>query len=177
MVRTLPEQTKPSIDEFVHRRWVDAKSKLRELDPDFVAKLETVNRLEKINLTPHQPYDLARRPKRHLSSEWHRLLEACFEMTLQASILHTSAVHLTPDANRVLAVNVIGQQANYHIPSWFGHAITLAERGEEVIRCTSTVYVAELGARKKLIANFENHVRDKISDALKTDETTTYMVR
>ena len=135
---------------FVNHRWADAKATLRDLDRDFVDKYECEVRLKAIGLaTPWQP-DIGRVPAQRLSSEWHRLLEACHELTVQASILQTSAVDLTADANHELPLLEVGRRANYHFRSWFIHARTLAEHADEVIRRTTKVYVTDRETRTNL---------------------------
>ena len=130
-----------SIDDFVNHRWADAKAKLRELDQDFVDKYESEVRLQTIGLaTPWRP-DTGRVPAQRLSSEWHRLLEACYTLTRQESIVKTSALNLTADANHGLPLLEVGRHFDYHFRSLFIHIVALAECTEEVIRRTTKVYV------------------------------------
>ena len=152
-----------SIDDFVNHRWADAKLMLRKLDRDFVDKLECEVRLEAVGLaTPWQP-DIGRVPALRLSSEWHRLLEACHELTVQASILQTSAVNLTADANHELPLLEVGRRANYHFRSWFIHARTLAERTDEVIRWTTKVYVTDRETRTNLDKRLQGRVYEEVT--------------
>ena len=132
-----------SIDDFVNHRWADAKAKLRNLDRDFVDKYESEVRLQTMGLAAPWRPDTGRVPAQRLSSEWHRLLEACHELTLQESILKTSAVNLTADANHGLPLLEVGRHLDYHFRSWFIHANTLAERTEGTIRWATKVYVPD----------------------------------
>ena len=151
------------IDDFVIHRWVDAKMLLRELDRDFVDKFESEVRLEAIGLTtPWQP-DTGRISAQRLSSEWHRLLEACHELTVQASILQTSAVNLTADANHELPLLEVGKRANYHFRSWFIHAHTLAERTDELINWTAKVYVPDHETRTSLAKRLKRRVYEEFT--------------
>lgn len=152
-----------SIDDFVNHRWVDAKAKLRDLDRDFVDKYESEVRLQTIGLaTPWRP-DTGRVPAQRLSSEWHRLLEACLELTVQASILQTSAANLTADANHELPLIEVGRRANYHFRSWFIHARTLTERTDEVIRWTTKVYVPDRETRTNLDKSLQGRVYEEVT--------------
>ena len=64
---------------------------LSKLDRDFISELESTVRLQAVGLTTPWEPDVGRRPRQRLSSKWHRLLEACLELTMQASILQVSA--------------------------------------------------------------------------------------
>ena len=156
-----------SIDDFVEHRWADAKAVLRKLDGRFVDHLESAVRLEALELTTPWPDIVQRRPRQRLSTEWHRLLEACFELTMQARILQVSAVSLTTDANRGMPRDEIGRRASYHFRSWFIHTNTLAERANAVIGCTTEVYLADRGAGTELARRQKERVRQEVIERFK----------
>ena len=73
-----------TIEDFVHHRWADGKEALRALDSEFVGTMETRLAIESIHL--FAPPDMIARsekqPTKRLSKDWHKLLEACFELTV-----------------------------------------------------------------------------------------------
>ena len=64
-----------TIDDFVNHRWADAKEALRQLDPDYVNRLESTARLQRVGLEHPFPADMKEQPKKRLSKEWHHPLE------------------------------------------------------------------------------------------------------
>ena len=153
-----------SIDDFVKHRWADAKVALAKLDQDFVSKVESEVRMQAAGLTtPWQPEGESRRPVRRLSSKWHRLLEACLELTMQESILRMSAYSLISDPNREGELVDIGRQSDYHFRSWFVHATTLTERVDEVIDWTTRVYVAHREACSGMTKRHQGQVYQQVT--------------
>ena len=158
-----------SIDDFVNHRWADAKATLKDLDRDFVDRCESEVWLQRIGLAAPWRPDTGRVPAQRLSTEWHRLLEACLELTVQESILKTSAVNLTANANDGLPLLEVGKHLDYHFRSWFIHARTLSERTEEVIRWTTKVYLPNGETRTSLdkhlcgrvYEEFTEHIREQ----------------
>ena len=70
-----------SIDDFLDRRWADAKEVLRNLDGDFVQRFESEVQLQALGLeTPWAP-NVDRVSLQRLASEWHRILEVCLELS------------------------------------------------------------------------------------------------
>ena len=140
-----------TIEDFVSHRWEDAKAELKKRDPEFVGKAESEHRLNKLGLyAPQHPLGIEDFSIRRLSKPWHRLLEACFELTMQAEHVETAAVYLTACANRQLAHIEIGKRSSYHLRSWFIHAHTLGERTQSVIQKTAQVYVPDPKSVNKL---------------------------
>ena len=88
-----------TIDDFVDRRWQDAKHTLRRLDRGFVDKLESTVRLQSMGLSTPWPIDIEAKPEGRLPKQWHRLLEACLELTMEVSRLEVSAQSLGADAH------------------------------------------------------------------------------
>ena len=153
-----------SIDDFVYHRWADAKEALRELDPDFVRKLESTVRLQQSGLTPPwSPAMVERKPKQLLSREWHRLLEACHGLTMEALLLQGTAVDLTAATNTCLQPVESGRRFFHHLTSWFVQAITLTEYADKVIGSTVEVYLADCAKRATLVKFYQGRVYQEIT--------------
>ena len=129
----------PSIDDFVDHRWENAKDALRKLDGDFVSRLESEHRLQTLGLGMPQRYSAGKRPKQLLSKEWHHLLEACSELTMQAWNVQVAATSLTAKANVGMSSYEAGLRADYYFRSWFIHATALTKRTDDVIRKAADV--------------------------------------
>ena len=84
-------------------------------------------------------------------------------MTIQESILKTSAVSLTGDANHGLPLLEVGRHLDYHFRSWFIHASTLAEHTEEVIRRTTKVYIPDGETRTDLDKHLRGRVYEEVT--------------
>ena len=146
-----------SIDEFVNRRWADAKEKLRQLDPSFVAKYEELAakaRSEDPSLEVTEPvlwlpgqgpvsFFTHRDPRRRLSKEWHSLLEDCYALTMLASIVETGANNLTAETHKTFPQVEAGRQSDYHKHSYVIHSLALLERVKKVITCTTALYISD----------------------------------
>ena len=52
-----------SIEEFINRRYIDAKEEVRRLDGDFVNEFESAVRLNSIGLEPPRLVDTLRKPR------------------------------------------------------------------------------------------------------------------
>ena len=140
----------PSIDDFVNHCWADAKEVLRQLDPDYVREIEETVRLQDVGLEPPWVLDVERSPKRRLPKHWHLMLEACYNLTMQVSILQIAATELTADSNNGMSNVEVGRRHFYYYKNWVIHANTLVEFAKLVIKCTTKVYVADVGARKRI---------------------------
>ncbi len=162
-----------SIDDFVNRRWTDAKRALRELDPDFVSSLESEHCLQLMGLSMPRQYGVEPRPDKSLSTEWHRLLEACHELTMQACSLQMAAVSMTADANRGMSQVEVGKRADYHFRSWFIHGFALAERTEDVIKKTADVYVDVTDDANEVTKRYHAQVTQRVTRRIK-DQRNTY---
>ena len=153
-----------SIDDFVNQRWSDAKATLRQLDKDYVDKIESEVRLQALRLTTPWLSDVRRRPVQELSSEWHRLMEECLEATMQVSTLQLSADSLTADANNGLSHTEAGRRVHYHFRSWFIHAKALAESVNAIIKLTTEVYIADQRVRTELVKRLRGRVCREVSE-------------
>ena len=157
-----------TIDDFMDHRWEDAKAALRELDPDFVSNLESTVRLQEGGLAP--PWGDAmseRKTQQRLSTEWHRLLEACQGLTMEALLLQGTAVDLTAAANSDLRPVEAGRRFFHHFSSLFGHATTLTECAQAVITHTAALYVADLEKRATLVKSYKERVNQEITKKVK----------
>ena len=152
-----------TIDDFVNRRCQDAKCRLRRLDSEFVDKVESTVRLQSVGLsTPWVP-DVGDAPRRRLPKQWHRLLESCLELTMEASRLKVSAQSLGANAYLEMDPVDVGKRADYHLPSWFTHAVTLSERAKDVIRQTAKTYVGDGKTIKALSRRYEKQVEQEFT--------------
>ena len=152
-----------TIDVFVNRRWGDAKEVLRGLDGDFVSRLESEQRLQTLGLDMPKAHGVGFTPKKRLSKQWHHLLEACLELTMQAWKVKVAADAMTPEANAELPPHEAGARSDYHFRSWFIHAQALTERASDVIRKTTEVYIAEATNRSEIAKRYTARVRQEIS--------------
>ncbi len=101
-----PARKLKTIEDFVCNRWADAKEALRALDSDFVSTMETRLAIESIYLfaPPDMVAKSEKQPTKRLYKHWHKLLEACFELTVIArnfqacySTLTSEAIHAMDD--------------------------------------------------------------------------------
>ena len=155
-----------SIGDFVNHRWTDAKEALRILDGGFVGGLESEIRLRTRGVLAARWGDGEPKPKRRLPSKWHRLLEACLELTMQMKLLQTAADGLKADAHIGMSRLEVGIRADYYFRSWFMHAAALTERTNEVIKWTTNVYVPEHATRTKLAEQQGKRVHEQITEAI-----------
>ena len=156
----------PSIDDFVDHRWENAKDELRKLDGDFVSRLESEHRLQTLGPGMPQRYSAGKRPKQLLSKEWHHLLEACSELTMQAWNVQVAATSLTAKANVGMSSYEAGLRADYYFRSWFIHATALTERTDDVIRKAADVYIAEPAKSKEVAKRHKTSVYQQITNRI-----------
>ena len=141
----------PSIDDFVNKRWADAKDKIRELDPSFVDEFESSD----------YPQELisSRVPGQRLSKKWRRLLEACLSLTDQAYIVVMATHYLNALVSEDLSPLLAGRQAVYHEYSWIIHINTLCERVDCVIKRATETYVPDHKIRTAIEKRHRETVR------------------
>lgn len=142
----MEEHSAPTIDDFVDHRCQDAREALRELDPEFVNELEILVRSEET----HQPeLSLAgpiKMPRRELSREWHKLLAACLDLTMQVEILRVPAHALDHRTVRQMGDDRIVATLDYHLRSFVVHARVLGKVSDLVIDTfISTRLAASIG--------------------------------
>lgn len=170
----------PSIEDFVSNREADALEELKKLDPDFVETVSSTVRLQSLELStaeqffglympsqawqPVNPVDQIPYliPKQRLPQKWHDLLESCYELTMQVSILRTAADYLKADSYDGISLIEIGKRDVYHWRSWFIHAKALAERVRKVIEQTTDLYIADGNELRKIRRRYLSAVRKKV---------------
>ena len=140
-----------SIDDFVNNRWLDAKDRIRELAPSFVEEFESSD----------YPEELIRNlvPRRRLSKEWHRLLEACLSLTEQASIVLMATHYLNALVSEDLSHWLAGGQAIYHEYSWIIHVDTLCARVDCVVERAAKTYISDHKTRDAIEKRHREAVR------------------
>ena len=158
-----------SIEDFVNHRWSDAKEALRNLDADFVEKIESTVRLQALELaTPWSFSALERVPARRLGTDWDRLLEACLALTMQKSFLQEAVDGLTADVHRGMPPFEVGRRTYYNFRSWFFHAVALTEHTNTVIKWTTKVYVTTDEEHTKLAKRYRERIRRLITKKINT---------
>lgn len=164
-----------SIEDFLNHRWIDAKTALRELDSDFVRKIESRVRLDSLNLAaPWSANELEREPYRRLRKEWHTLLEACADLTLQIAILEESATVLSEPIHSDTSTVRAGRQALLHFRSWPIHAQALGAHVCSVIDSTTEVYVDNQSRQRELASLYKGCVKEATAHFRERLGTNTY---
>lgn len=154
--------TNPTIKDFLDHRWTEAKEALRTLDQDFVSTIENEVGLQGLGLEVPWEVKVDLEPRKRLPSSYHRLLEACLELEMQAGWLKSSASHLRASAHAGRAVEDVGRDSGYHLRSWFAHVNTLGERAESVIEWTIRVHPPAKSQRTQVNRNFKGQVYDEV---------------
>ena len=134
-----------------------------KLDGDFVRNIEAAIRIEALGLTTPSIFDDERRPTQWLSKNWHRLLEDCLELTMQASLTRTAAVSLSASSNDDMPHVEVGKLVDYHFRSWFIHANTLAERACSIIDRTTGIYLADSVPEGQIAKRHKQSVHEEVS--------------
>ena len=158
--------TKPSISDFVEHRWVDARDKLRNLDPDFTRRVEETVRLQDLGL---EALGVGSSPKQRLPKKWHTLLEDCDELVRKASILQTAIDCFTADSNGEMSSVEVGRRFFYHMRSWFIHAQALAEQTQRVISNTTSCYIYDREVDGKLAKCHRKSVKSQVIRMVKQE--------
>ena len=131
-----------TIDDFVRNRWADAKEALRELDPDFVSTMETLLGMERSGLWA--PLDMVAKadnqPTKRLPKRWHKLLEACFELTVTTRNYQICYGNLTSDAVRQMDEFEAGRLFMYGFYTGPFYQDAVIQHTKTVISLTSKVY-------------------------------------
>ena len=157
-----------SIDDFIKHRWEDAKEALRGLDGEFVSKLESQCRLESLGLRMPRLYSVAqKKPMRLLSTEWHRLLGSCMELSTQTRNVQVAANGVTSEANSSLTSYEAGLRSTYYVRSWFIHANALAERAHDVIEKSVEAYISDSTAASEIRNRNQKTLRDQVFNEIK----------
>ena len=128
--------------------------------------MESEDRIERLDLHFPKAFSIGSKPKHRLSKEWHQLLEASDDLTIQMQILRLAAVCLTADANKDKPQHEAGKLAVYNFRAWFILATTLAERVNHVILTTLEVYLGDGSSRNKIAKRFRERIKP-FTEALK----------
>ena len=148
----------PSIDVFIRRRLLDAKSKLEELDAPFVA---AVNAAQKVSLRGIQVPQIAptsRLPKRYVA-----LLDTCADLTVEVDQLRLITDSLNPERFEGRPPNEVGREGLRHIFDWVIHEQALVEKVVFLIARTIDGYLP--GSRKGHKPQILNRYKIKLKDA------------
>ena len=137
-----------SFNDFINCRWSDAKEMVRNLDPDYLSKVESV--------------DASVAPKQRLSKKWHHLLEACFELHMEANRVRFTSENLRARAHKTSPIIESGRITDFCIRSWFIHALALAERTDGLIDKTVGVYVSCQSAGKEISKRHKQMVEEQV---------------
>ncbi len=156
-----------SINEFIEQRWADAKEELRKIDGNFVQRSESEIQLQSLGLETPWVVDVDRPPSGQLPAKWHRLLEACLELSLQTWNVRVAANSLTSEANARLSDYEAGIRVDYHFRSLFIYVKALAERTGDVIGKTTEVYVTDSAKRREIAGRHQESVNRRIGERVR----------
>ena len=153
-----------SIDDFVSNRWADAKEVLRKLDPDFVDTMDSLARMERMDLWA--PLDMItkseRPPRRRLSKRWHGLLEECYELTVITRHYQTSVRNMTSAEASGMNDDEAGRLFVYSYYTWVFYQNAVIEHTKTAISLVSRIYGAREGTPNQLKESYHRK-----ADALK----------
>ena len=160
--------TSPSIDTFVTNRWSDAKEVLRRLDSPYVQRMESTHRMQTAGLVVPNTWGESRTPTQRLPAGWHRLLEACFELSTQSTFLKVSVKSLSASSLAEFSMEEAGVQAMFHLRSWYIHATSLTETCEDAINSTVDLYVEETSRVKQLKRDYKGRVYQRAKQPIES---------
>ena len=146
------EEGKVTIDDFVHNRWADAKEALRRLDPDFVSVMETRKRIEHLDLwpPPEMVANSEKPPTKRLPKRWHKLLEACFELTMMTRNYQACCNSMTSAAVSKMDDFEAGRLFAYGYYTWVFYQDAVIQHTKTVISHVSRIYGAGDGTPAQL---------------------------
>ena len=126
------------IEEWVGRRWADARKKLATDDPEFVRSLTAAQALSlRGALLPMI------RAKKGLSKPWIELLDSTTNVVLEAEMVTRAAEQLNPSLYEGLSKLDAGRLAYYNVTSWILHDRALTEQVKRLIAVTVKVYLQD----------------------------------
>ena len=150
------------IEHFVENRFKHAKDTLRELDPVYVCKIESLPQLQTPLGEMAKDVGVKEFPKKRLNKQWHRLLDACAELYVQSRRLLISEQWLTPIMHLDIPDKVSGIRFYSSSRLWPIHANTLGERMQDVARRTINAYFVDVKHRKQLSERYSARVQEQI---------------
>ena len=151
-----------SIDDFVNFRWADAKEALRNVDPDYVSKLENTTRLQASGLEPLWEVNYSESPKKRLSKEWHHLLETCYELVRHVIVLDASRECFRNESLPNLSLQISGARVVFGLRSWFMHAVVLCDQTDLAIFRSLDVYVSDTKSKKEMREKYRIRIRESV---------------
>ena len=164
----MTDLTATRIDQFIERRWRDAKEVLRGLVPEFVARLEGDLEARDSRLFVQTPAEPDTPPRRRLPKKWHLLLESCDELNRQSNLLKAAGSNLTASANSHMKPAEAGASVDYHLRSWVIHASALVERGNDTIRKTVELYLVDRTMAASIIKHFTQETYENLIKPIET---------
>ena len=148
------------IEDFVSNRWSDARAALRKLDPDYVDRLDSLARLERLQL--YMPPDWSgtgdQPPKQRLSKEWHELLEACFELIVQTRNYQTAIANMLSKATESMSDIEAGRHYEYSLHTWLFYQNTVVEHVKTVISFVVKLYASPRGSSNQVKRRYHRKV-------------------
>ncbi len=163
----------PTIDDFVNNRWADAKEALIQRDPEYVRKVEDLVKEDEskshlIVLSPEAipTFEVKETPRKPLTTKWHKLLESCYEMTMQADIIRVIATSLTGSQIKHAPNEIAGRLFLYHFRSFPIHVKVLFERAHDVIRKSAEVYLSNRRSIEQLAVRYRQAINQETPDFL-----------
>ncbi len=163
----------PTIDDFVNHRWADANEALRVQDPEYMKRVEDLvkqdesrNHLLYIPLEAKPPFEVNVTPRIPLSTEWHKLFEACNEITRQADIVLIIAASLTSHQMGQAPNDVAGRLFIYNFRSFPIHVKTLSEWANNLIKRTAETYTIKRRSSSILFKRYRRIIDREIADYL-----------
>ena len=163
-----------TISDFVSNLWGLAKRELSANDPEFVSKLDSEVRLNKIGLVVEKPSTLRSKPKTGLSRKWHKLLEACMELELRVDCLKTSAQFLSPAPYENATTVQAGKEGIYHDRSWFIHAVAVGEQVKTIVLKAIDLFPATTEEKKAIRESLKTALQETIMQHI-TDQRHDYI--
>ena len=111
------------IQEWVGRRWTDAKRVLSDFDPEFVSAVETAQSVSSRGI-----YVPEIKSQTQLPETWVQILGSCSEVIWTADLLSLAVEELHPDRYKDLGKPDAGRRAYYHLTNWMHHDYALHEK-------------------------------------------------
>lgn len=137
------------IGEFLLARWEEVKEELSSLDPKFV---QTVSSWVSLQERGFQLPDNLPQPSERLSSDYHHLLEATFEVMRQLDRIYLTVERALSATNR--------RDALYYSDTWIEATHNLCDKINRVVEYSCKVH--DLGRRKGKYVDGVNRIKEKI---------------
>ena len=148
-----------SIRDFVDRRWSDAKEKLLELDPEFVRRVETLDRISKLSFELPGTTELPT-PSRRLSKDWQNLLAATFDVVHELDNLQTTLSLLCSNTSP----GTRGRLAAYYYDVWVQQVFNLCDKVNRFVTLYCKLYCLRRGKdnRERTTNAYRNKIKGRV---------------